>query len=82
MKSQAVLSDGAGMPGVSGDENVQGVPTLPRCAKEPGVVPCFCVDGLSPSSGSVYEGSHLLGMIMSNSCGRASEMRFAFVRRS
>jgi hypothetical protein len=51
-KSQAVLSDGAGMPGVSGDENVHGVPTRPRLAKEPGVVPAVVEDGLSPSGGS------------------------------
>src|SRR6266480_395816 len=57
MKSHAVLSDGAGMPGVSGELNVQGVPTRPRCANAPGDVPCRSVDGLSPSGGSSYDGA-------------------------
>jgi hypothetical protein len=52
MKSQAVLSLGAGMPGASGDEKVRGVPTAPRLAKLPGDVPCAAVEGLSPSGGS------------------------------
>jgi hypothetical protein len=57
MKSQAVLSDGGGMPGVSGELNVHAVPTRPRCAKEPGVVPSAVVEGFWPSGGSEYERS-------------------------
>jgi hypothetical protein len=52
MKSQAVLVDGAGMPGASGDANVYGVPTAPLRAKLPGEVPWRRVDGLSPTGGS------------------------------
>ena len=42
-----------GMPGVSGELNVNGVPTRPRRANEPGLVPSRSVDGLSPSGGNV-----------------------------
>ncbi len=38
-KSHAVLSLGAGMPGVSGDENVSGPPICAAWAKDPGDVP-------------------------------------------
>ena len=34
-----VMTFYSGMPGVSGELNVQGVPTRPCCANEPGVVP-------------------------------------------
>jgi hypothetical protein len=37
-KSQAVLVLGAGIPGVSGEENMSGPPTSWALAKEPGVV--------------------------------------------
>ena len=52
MKSQAVLSDGAGMPGVSGELNVSGPPIWLWFAKLPGVVPSPREDGLSPTGGS------------------------------
>ena len=52
MKSHAVLSDGGGMPGVSGELNVHAVPTRPRWANEPGEVPCRSVEGLSPIDGN------------------------------
>ena len=55
-KSHAVLSDGCGMPGVSGEEKVQrpGAPGAIRdfLEKLPGDVPAAVDDGLSPSSGS------------------------------
>jgi len=35
------------------------MPTLPGKANDPGEVPCFSVDGLSPSGGNVYERSNL-----------------------
>jgi hypothetical protein len=53
MKSHAVRSLGAGMPGASGDEKLHGVPMRPRWAKLPGEVPWCVVDGSSPSGGSV-----------------------------
>ena len=53
-KSQAVLSDTSGIPGVSGLLNAYGVPTRPLLAKLPGVVPCRVVDGLSPIGGRMY----------------------------
>ena len=45
-KSQAVLSLGAGMPGVSGDEKLSGPPMSGGLAKEPGLVPSRKLDGL------------------------------------
>jgi len=39
MKSQAVLSEGCGMPGVSGDENARTPPISGAFAKLPAVVP-------------------------------------------
>src|SRR5690349_8020194 len=54
MKSHAVFSLGCGMPGVSGELNVHGVPTRPRLANEPGVVPAAVLDGLSPSGGRTH----------------------------
>jgi hypothetical protein len=51
MKSQAVFSDAGGMPGASGDEKVQGVPTRAAFAKLPGVVPCPELDGFPPVAG-------------------------------
>ena len=56
-KSQAVLLLGAGIPGVSGEANVQ-APSTPGAmtgglAKLPGVVPWAAVDGLFPNGGSV-----------------------------
>src|SRR5690606_24855927 len=54
MKSQAVLPLGAGIPGVSGEENVRAWPSSGALAKEPGVVPSPRVDGLwAPRRGSV-----------------------------
>ena len=51
-KSHAVSDEGSGMPGVSGDENVNGPPIAVRLAKLPGVVPCAVDEGLSaPSDG-------------------------------
>src|SRR6478735_2955731 len=53
-KSHAVLSLGAGMPGVSGDENVSGPPIAAVLANEPGFVPSRAVEGLAaPRSGKV-----------------------------
>ena len=52
MKSQAVFSDGAGMPGPSGELKVQGVPTRGARAKLPGFVPWRVEDGFSPRGGS------------------------------
>jgi hypothetical protein len=45
-KSQAVLVLGAGMPGVSGEENMSGPPTSWALAKEPGVVTLAVRPGL------------------------------------
>jgi hypothetical protein len=45
-KSQAVFVLGAGMPGVSGDENMSGPPTSCLLAKEPGVVTFGVAAGL------------------------------------
>jgi hypothetical protein len=55
MKSHAVLCDGSGMPGVSGDENVYR-PRIPAAilagaAKLAGVVPTDPVAGFPPSGG-------------------------------
>src|SRR5688572_29448078 len=55
MKSHAVLSDGAGIPGVSGLEYAHAVPTRPLLANDPGVVPSARLAGLSPTGGSAYE---------------------------
>jgi hypothetical protein len=52
MKSHAVFSDGAGMPAVSGELKVHGVPTRGGSAKLPGFVPCTDDDGFCPSGGS------------------------------
>ena len=54
-KSHAVLSDGGGMPGVSGEAKVR-APSGPeemvgRRAKLPGVVPWAPEEGLNPSGG-------------------------------
>ena len=52
-KSQAVFELGSGMPGVSGEAKASGPPMSARRAKEPGVVPCACVEGLcAPCMGS------------------------------
>ena len=51
MKSQAVLSHGLGMPGVSGEEKVRAPPTSGGFAKLPGVVPSSEEEGLFPSPG-------------------------------
>ncbi|GJM20754.1 MAG: hypothetical protein DHS20C15_06690 [Planctomycetota bacterium] len=51
MKSHAVLSLGCGMPGVSGELKVHGVPTRGPFAKLPGEVPSAREDGLLPSWG-------------------------------
>src|SRR5271156_5454778 len=48
----AVTGEGWGMPAVSGELNVQGVPTRPREAKLPGVVPCPPNEGSPPTGGS------------------------------
>jgi hypothetical protein len=52
MKSQAVFGDGAGMPGVSGEEKLRGAPISLASAKLPGVVPWRRLDGLPPTGGS------------------------------
>lgn len=68
MKSHAVREDGAGMPGVSGDEYVSGPPTSGARAKLPGVVPCPPVEGSSaPCKGSAKRLS-ADGLIKSVSC--------------
>lgn len=79
-KSQAVLSDGWGMPGVSGDENVQ-QPSGPGAirdgfAKLPGDVPRARDDGFCPSGGSVYPvaESVLVWSIISGSFPRESSI--------
>jgi len=51
MKSHAVLSEGFGMPGVSGEEKVRAPPISGGFAKLPGVVPSSEEDGLFPSPG-------------------------------
>src|SRR3990172_11029342 len=56
MKSQAVLSDGWGMPGVSGELKESGEPTRPGRAKLPGVVPVPAPEGSPPRAGSSYPG--------------------------
>jgi hypothetical protein len=53
MKSQAVLSLGAGIPGVSGELKAYTVPTPGVRAKLPGVVPAPLDDGLFPRGGRV-----------------------------
>jgi len=68
LKSHAVREDGAGMPGVSGDEYVSGPPTSGARAKLPGVVPCPPVEGSSaPCTGSTKRLS-ADGLIKSVSC--------------
>jgi hypothetical protein len=52
MKSQAVLSEGGGIRGVSGELNARGPPTSEAFAKLPGEVPSARLDGLPPDSGS------------------------------
>jgi hypothetical protein len=52
MKSQAVFSDGAGIPAVSGELKLQGVPMRGTRAKLPGFVPWPDDDGFRPSGGS------------------------------
>ena len=52
MKSQAVRSDGGGMPGVSGELNASGRPSCGGFAKLPGVVPWPRLDGFEPARGS------------------------------
>ena len=53
-KSHAVLVEGAGMPGVSGEEKVYGPPMSALCAKEPGVGASESVPGLNaPWMGSM-----------------------------
>jgi hypothetical protein len=49
----AVTEEGSGIPGVSGELKVQGVPTRPQRAKLPGVVPCDAEVGLLPKGGNV-----------------------------
>jgi hypothetical protein len=49
----AVKDEGSGIPGVSGELKAQGVPTRPRWAKLPGVVPCDAEVGLLPKGGNV-----------------------------
>ncbi len=62
MKSHAVFSDGGGMPGVSGDENMRGPPTSAGLAKLPGVVPWRPDDGLgAPRSGRAKRSVVVLG---------------------
>ena len=51
-KSHAVFSDGAGIPGVSGELNVSAPPSCGAFAKLPGVVPWAFVDGLFPNAGN------------------------------
>src|SRR5438105_4010618 len=63
-KSQAVLSLMGGIPGVSGELKVRGEPTALLFAKEPGVVPWFSVEGLSPRGGRVKERSVVLGSLV------------------
>src|SRR5438552_13132449 len=74
MKSHAVLSLGSGIPGVSGEENVHGVPTRPRNANDPGVVPQLVDDELPPSGGSVYMPA--LRKFADRELGRASHFAF------
>jgi hypothetical protein len=52
MKSQAVLSEGAGIPGVSGEEKARTPPMSGGFAKLPGDVPFFADEGLLPSAGN------------------------------
>jgi len=52
-KSHAVFFDGAGMPGVSGEENVYGPPMSALCANEPGVG----ADASLPGSNAPWIGS-------------------------
>jgi hypothetical protein len=56
-KSHADFSLGGGMPAVSGELYISGVPTPPGFANDPGVVPSRPVEGLSPNGGSVHERS-------------------------
>jgi hypothetical protein len=57
MKSHAVFSDGAGIPGVSGDENVhrpaRPLAILGSKEKLPGEVPKPLEEGFPPSGGRV-----------------------------
>ena len=53
LKSQAVLEEASGIPGVSGDENVNGPPIFASVAKLPIEVPCFSDDGFAaPARGN------------------------------
>ena len=51
MKSHAVFSDAAGMPGVSGEEKERGPPMSEGFAKLPGFVPCCRLEGLLCTTG-------------------------------
>ena len=53
MKSQAVLCEGGGMPGASGELKARLPPSWGGLAKLPGVVPCAPLDGSAPPGGSV-----------------------------
>ena len=54
MKSQAVLSEGSGIPGVSGEEKERAPPTSGALAKLPGLVPSFLVEEECPGFGRWY----------------------------
>jgi hypothetical protein len=73
----AVRSETAGMPGVSGELNVQGVPTPPGRANDPGVVPSHVLDGLFPMGGSEYDRAESIEVfiehLMKKLCSRSSQ---------
>jgi hypothetical protein len=52
----AVTVDGAGIPGVSGDENVNGPPISGGSARLPGLVPSARLEGFEPPAGRVHGG--------------------------
>jgi hypothetical protein len=61
MKSHAVFSDGAGMPGVSAEAKGSGDPILGGDAKLPGEVPCAVLEGFPPSARGLQQSADEVG---------------------
>ena len=55
-QSIALIEDGSGIPGVSGEQKARRPPISGLIAKEAGLVPSFSVDGLLPRPGSSHSG--------------------------
>src|SRR5687767_7697876 len=78
-KSQAVLSLGGGIPGVSGEENINGPPISGAFAKLPGVVTFGVAAGLlAPFSGSLYDDEVDCACVIMDSLPYAGAHRIRF----